>query len=86
MLLVHWEINLLLGVSGSAGYHIYHCILYILPSTCFWTPWYYVHTQLCPDSHSAVVCEHCKFIFSVQIKDNEIICLKQNISFCEWLK
>jgi hypothetical protein len=68
MLLVHWEINLLVGVSGSAGYHIYHCILYILLSTCFWTPYYYVHAQLCPDSHSAVVRECCKLIFSVQIK------------------
>jgi hypothetical protein len=63
MLLVHWEINLLFGVSGCTGYHVCHCILYVLLSTCFWTPWYYVHVQLCPDLCSAVSCEHCKFIF-----------------------
>jgi hypothetical protein len=38
MLLVQWEINLLVGVSGSAGYHMYHHILYILLSTFFGHP------------------------------------------------
>ena len=86
MLLVQWEINLLVGVSGCAGYHIYHCILYILLSTCFWTPWYYVRTYLWPGLRSAVVCGRCKFIFSVHIKGQWNYLSQRKISFCEWLK
>jgi hypothetical protein len=86
ILLVQWEINLLVGVSGSAGYHIYHRILYILLSTCFWTPWYYVHAHLCPDLRSAVVCGRYKFIFPVHIKGQWNYLSQRKISFCEWLK